>query len=137
LNDGLFQNAIGFESGNYPANQSFSTPQIFYSTTTPLLTPAFVKIFYKPSNPQFASQGGVSSGEVTLRNKYNTIQTSAASMGSVYGNGVADALSYGVSENIYTSSYTQKDKTGYPVRKYPKFTKTGEMRTCDDKSIRG
>ena len=137
LNDGLFQNAIGFESGNYPANQSFSTPQIFYSTTTPLLTPAFVKIFYKPSNPQFANQGGVSSGEVTLRNKYNTIQTSAASMGSVYGNGVADALSYGVSENIYTSAYTQKDKTGYPVRKYPKFTKTGEMRTCDDKSIRG
>ena len=94
-------------------------------------------VYYKPSNPQFASQGGVSSGEVTLRNKYNTIQTSAATMGSVYGNGVADALSYGVSENIYTSAYTQKDKKGYPVQKYPKFTKTGEMRSCSEKSIRG
>ena len=94
-------------------------------------------INYKPSNSQFASQGGVSSGEVTLRNKYNTIQTSAATMGSVYGNGVADALSYGVSENIYTNAYTQKDKTGYPVQKYPKFTKTGEMRSCSEKTIRG
>lgn len=94
-------------------------------------------VYYKPNNSQFASQGGVSSGEVTLRNKYNTIQTSAATMGSVYGNGVADALSYGISENIYTSTYTQKDKTGYPLQKYPKFTKTGEMRICSEKSIRG
>jgi hypothetical protein len=95
------------------------------------------KVYYKPNNPQFASQGGVSSGEVTLRNKYNTIQTSAATMGSVYGNGVADALSYGVSENIYTNAYTMKDKKGYPLPKYPKFTKTGELRECDTKSIRG
>jgi hypothetical protein len=94
-------------------------------------------IYYKPSNPRFASQGGVSSGEVILRNKYNTIQTSAATMRSVYGNGVADALSYGVSENIYTNAYTMKDKKGYPVQNYPKFTTTGEMRTCSEKSIRG
>jgi hypothetical protein len=136
LNDGLFENAIGFESGNYPTNQNVSTPQVFYSTSTPLLTPAFVQIYYKPSNPQFATQGGVSSSEVTLRNKYNTIQTSAASIGSVYGNGVADALSYGVSENIYTNAYTLKDKKGYPLQQYPKFTKTGEMRTCSETSIR-
>lgn len=137
LNDGLFQTAIGFESGNYPVNQNVSTPQLFYSSSTPLLTPSFVKIYYKPSNPQFATQGGVSSSEVTLRNKYNTIQTSAAAMGSVYGNGVADALSYGVSENIYTNAYTMKDKKGYPLPKYPKFTKTGELRECNTKSIRG
>jgi len=94
-------------------------------------------VYYKPSNSQFASQGGVSSSDVVLRNKYNTIQTSAAMMRPAFGNGVADALSYGVSENIYTNTYTQKDKTGYPVQKYPKFTKTGEMRECSEKTIRG
>jgi len=94
-------------------------------------------VYYKPSNSQFASQGGVSSSDVVLRNKYNTIQTSAATMGSVYGNGVADALSYGVSENIYTNAYTKKDKIGYPAQNYPKFTTTGEMRSCVETSIRG
>jgi len=134
--DNDFKTAIGFEFGTYPMNSS-TTTQTFYSTSAPLLNPAFVQIYYKPSNPQFASQGGVSSGEVTLRNKFNTIQTSAATMNASYGNATGDAMAYGVSENIYSNTYTLKDKKGYPLQKYPKFTTTGEMRTCDETTIRG
>jgi hypothetical protein len=134
--DNDFKTAIGFEFGTYPINSS-TTTQTFYSTSVPLLNPAFVQIYYKPSNPQFASQGGVSSGEVTLRNKFNTIQTSAATMNASYGNATGDAMAYGVSENIYSNTYTLKDKKGYPLQKYPKFTTTGEMRTCHETSIRG
>ena len=134
-----FKNMIGFRPNlYYPSELStVTTAQTIYSTTPPLLTPKYQQLFYKPSNPQFASQGGVTSGDVVLRNKFNAIQTSAAMMSPSFGNGVADALSYGVSENIYTNAYTQKDKKGYPLHTYPKFTKTGEMRTCSEKSIRG
>ena len=131
-----FKIAIGFEEGDYPSSDT-TVADTFYSTYTPLLNPAFVQIYYKPNNPQFAKQGGVSAAEVTLRNKFNTIQTSAATMNASYGNATGDALAYGISENNYSNAYTLKDKKGYPVRTYPKFTTTGEMRTCSDTSIRG
>jgi hypothetical protein len=134
--DNEFKTAIGFETGSYPSSNS-TTTQTFYSSSVPLLNPAFVQIYYKPSNPQFASQGGVSAAEVTLRNKFNTIQTSASMMNSTYGNATGDAMAYGVSENTYSNNYTLKDKKGYPIKTYPKFTSTGEMRTCSEKSIRG
>jgi hypothetical protein len=131
-----FQTAVGFEHGTYPVNPS-TTSQTFYSTIAPKLNPAFVQIYYKPSNPQFASQGGVSAAEVTLRNKYNTIQNSASKMNASFGNATGDAMAYGVSEIFYSNEYTMKDKKGYPIRTYPKFTTTGEMRTCSQTSIRG
>jgi len=131
-----FKRAIGFESGTYPVSPS-TTSHTFYSTSIPILNPAFVQIYYKPSNPQFATQGGVSAAEVTLRNKYNTIQASASMMNASYGNATGDAMAYGVSENTYSNTYTLKDKKGYPIQKYPKFTTTGEMRTCSQTSIRG
>jgi hypothetical protein len=139
VDDNDFKNMIGFKPNlYYPSETStVKTYQTIYSTTPPLLTPKYQQLFYKPSNPQFASQGGVSSSDVVLRNKFNTIQTSAAMMRPAFGNGVADALSYGVSENIYTNAYTLKDKKGYSAQTYPKFTTTGEMRTCSEKSIRG
>jgi len=134
-----FKNMIGFKPNlYYPSETStITTAQTFYSTNPPLLTPRYQQLFYKPSNPQFASQGGVSSSDVVLRNKFNTIQSSAATMSPVYGNGIADAMAYGVSENIYTNTYTKKDKIGFPLPKYPKFTTTGEMRSCSEKTIRG
>jgi hypothetical protein len=134
--DNEFKTAIGFERGTYPSSNS-TTSQTFYSSSVPLLNPAFVQIYYKPSNPQFASQGGVSAAEVTLRNKFNTIQTSASLMNATYGNATGDAMAYGVSESTYSNNYTLKDKKGYPIKTYPKFTSTGEMRTCSEKSIRG
>lgn len=138
------QNAFGYIAGHYPAvaiptspfvagMQSPLTAQTFTSSFSPKLGPAFVKIYYKPSNPQFAKQGGVSSSEVTLRMKYDSITNSSAVYRNALGLSVGNALAYGVPEG----GYTVKDKMGYPLPKYPKFTKTGELRTCSDTSIRG
>jgi hypothetical protein len=130
-----FKNGIGFAAGSYPTNQTGtgSQSQTFLSSETPSLNPSYVQIYYKPSNPNFASQGGVSSAEVTLRAKYNAIQGAAGSVRDTYGGAVADALAYGSK----SQTYTKKDKVGFPLPSYPKFTTTGEMRTCTDSSIRG
>lgn len=135
IQNNLFQQAVGLTAGSYPATQtgSGSHGQTFLSTSTPLLNPSYVQIYYKPSNPNFASQGGVSSAEVTLRAKYNAIQGSAGSIRDTYGNAVANALAYG--SNV--STYTKKDKIGFPLPSYPKFTATGEQRNCTDSAIRG
>jgi len=130
-----FKNAIGFAAGSYPTNQTGtgSQSETFLSTEMPSLSPSYVEIYYKPSNPNFASQGGVSSAEVTLRAKYNAIQGAAGSVRDAYGSAVADALAYGSK----TQTYTKKDKIGFPLPSYPKFTATGEQRNCSDSAIRG
>jgi hypothetical protein len=143
ITDNLFQSAVGFFAGNYPnvpipkpfvlGVQTNLIQQTFTSSFPPQLTPAFVKIYYKPSNPQFAKQGGVSSSEVTLRLKYDSITNSTAVYRNAFGLAVGNALAYGVPEG----GYTVKDKKGYPLPKYPKFTATGEQRACTDSSIRG
>lgn len=135
IQDNQFKGAIGFAAGSYPSNQTGtgSQSQTFLSSTTPTLNPSYVQIYYKPSNPNFASQGGVSSAEVTLRAKYNAIQGAAGSVRDAYGNAVADALAYGSK----SQTYTKKDKLGFPLPSYPKFTKTGEQRNCSDSAIRG
>lgn len=132
IQNNLFQKAIGFTAATYPTLNTGSA-QTFISSSTPQLNPAYVQIYYKPSNPNFASQGGVSSAEVTLRAKYNAIQGTAGSIRETYGNAVADAMAY--SSNVV--SYSKKDKIGFPLPSYPKFTSTGELRTCNDVSIRG
>lgn len=133
IQSNLLQKAIGITAGTYPTLRPGTTAQVFTSSTTPLLNPAYAQLYYKPSNPNYASQGGVSSAEVTLRAKYNAIQGTAGSVRATYGNAVADAMAY--SSNSQT--YTKKDKVGFPLPSYPKFTRNGEMRTCSDSSIRG
>lgn len=138
IQNNSFQDAVGFTHGNYPAIaiggvQSPLTSQTFTSSFPPQLNPAFVKIYYKPSNPQYASQGGVTASEVILRTKYETITTAAGTLRGPYGSETTDALAYGVSEQ----GYTAKTKKGYPLPSYPKFTTTGELRMCSDNAIRG
>jgi hypothetical protein len=135
IQNNQFQQAIGLAAGSYPSTQvgNGSQSQTFLSTSTPLLNPSYVQIYYKPSNPNFANQGGVSSAEVTLRAKYNAIQGTAGSVRDTYGDAVADAMAYG-SKN---QTYTKKDKIGFPLPSYPKFTANGEQRNCSDSAIRG
>lgn len=135
IQNNQFQQAIGLAAGNYPVTQvgTGAQGQTFLSTSPPLLNPSYVQIYYKPSNPNFASQGGVSSAEVTLRAKYNAIQGSAGSIRDAYGNAASNAMAYGSS----TQTYTKKDKAGFPLPTYPKFTANGEQRNCSDSTIRG
>jgi len=121
----LFQNAIGFREGSYPASKTgITTSQYFLSAFTPGIQPQYVPIYYKPNNPQFAQQGGVTSSSLIARVKYNAITNSTAMYYKAYGRSVANALAYGVSD----TGYTIKDKIGYPLTRTPVFSKaTGAL----------
>lgn len=79
-------------------------------------------IYYKPNNPQFAQQGGVSSSSRLLRKKVDTITTVGSTYKTPFGMGMANALSYGVPH----ANYTIKDKLGYPQKCTPTVTSTGQ-----------
>lgn len=116
---GPISQVIGFGAGTYPAAQNNTSNVSVLGTSSPLLKPTYVPIYYKPNNPQFAVQGAVSSGDLINRKKYDTITSVGASYRSAYGNQTANALAYGSS--MY--GYTSKDKIGYPMKKTPTFSK--------------
>lgn len=134
------QSVVGFTTGYYPdisanntINQS-ATPYAFLSNTQHSIYPIYVEMNYHPNNAKFAQQGGVSSSAMTARKKYDTITTNGAVFEGAYGRSVANAMSYGVSEQVYTI----KDKIGYPVKKTPVIDKyTGELKKCVDTHLRG
>jgi hypothetical protein len=142
LNNG-FAAAIGFSPGYYPSKviptwTNRTTPSygflqdltkidnVFISQYSPGIQPIYTKVVYKPSNPQFATQGGVSASSATQRIRYNTITNNAVLYNAAYGLSVANALSYGVPEN----GYTIKDKIGYPLRRTPKFPPLSTVMRC-------
>ena len=132
--DNEFKSAIGFNAGIYPALNitTVDNYQIFISTVQPGIEPLYVKLYYKPNNPQFGQQGGVSSGDLITRKKYNAITNSTSAYRTAFGNSVANALAYGVPEY----GYTVKDKIGYPIKKTPTFKKySSEMQSCSVTSI--
>jgi hypothetical protein len=125
------QTVVGFSSGYYPdlaANSSANrrnTAIGFLSNLSHQIYPSYTIMYYKPSNNRFATQGGVSSGDMTTRIKYETITQSALRTSTSLGSQVGNAMSYGVSEN----AYTLKDKLGYPSPKTPVVDKyTGELK---------
>jgi len=117
-----FGTIIGFSPGTYSPN-----PEIA-SNKQPVINTQYLPVYYKPNNKQFARQGAVSSSEMTLRRKYNTVTNVAARFRTTMGNHVGNAMAYGVSENPYTI----KDQIGYPLARTPKFTTTGQMRCVQD-----
>ena len=127
--DNIFKSAIGFNAASYPSTNATSTDiyKVFTSSFTPGIQPLYVKLYYKPNNPQFAQQGGVNSSDLITRKKYNSITNSSASYRTAFGGAVANALAYGVPSN----GYTVKDKIGYPMKKTPTFSKySDEMKQC-------
>lgn len=86
------------------------------------------QVYYKPNNPSFAQQGGVSSSSFTNRLKYDSLTNSAyLYKKSSLGSAVANAMAYGVSEQ----SYTLKDKIGYPLTRTPVINKYNGSMVCD------
>lgn len=128
-----FQNVIGFSSGFYPdvsANVSANATVngVAYGALSNLphtIYPSYSITYYKPSNNRFATQGGVSSSDMTQRVKYETISRNGLAYSTTMGSHVGNAMSYGVSDHVYT----QKDKIGYPVTMTPVIDKyTGAMK---------
>jgi len=127
------QNVIGFSSGFYPnvaanSGANIVNPNTSYGALSNLphtIYPSYSITYYKPSNSRFATQGGVSSSDMTQRVKYETISRNGLAYTSALGAQVGSAMSYGVSEQVYT----QKDKIGYPVTMTPVIDKyTGAMK---------
>jgi hypothetical protein len=138
-NDGVIATLIGFQYGNYPNAQinnsngvlsesnsmyqptNFTEDQLSISSAIPKIVNSYRQIYYKPSNYQFATQGGVSSGARIHRIKYDTITKSASNFMNAFNSGTAtmNALAYGVSDQPYTT----KDKMGYPIKMTPVFSK--------------
>ena len=145
INDNEFTYAIGFSAGNYPSDiitidgsgnnsQTYTEDLTFSSSSLPGAKPTYVPIYYKPNNPQFASQGAVDSSTRTARNRYNAITNNTALYNNAYGLSVANALAYGVPQG----GYTWKDKIGYPLKQTPVFSKySDEMKKCDVAKISG
>jgi len=130
------QDALGITAADYPTNQTANatlTLQTFDSYENPGLQPNYTKLYYKPNNSQFATQGAVSSSDLITRKKYNTITDSAASFRNALGQSVSNALAYGVPAN----GYTIKDKIGYPLKKTPTFSKyNDDMLKCEVRTFK-
>ena len=111
----------------YVITQLIYKPSITTSINKPQVQPLFVPIYYKPSNPNFAQQGGVSCSTSTLKTKYDTVTNNASIFTKAYGLAVGNELAYGVPPG----GYTVKDKTGFPIKSTPKFSKVdGSLIVC-------
>ena len=132
----VMQDALGIVSADYPTDQTSNatlTLQTFDSSENAGLQPNYTKLYYKPNNSQFATQGAVSSSDLITRKKYNTITDSAATFRNALGQSVSNALAYGVPAN----GYTVKDKIGYPLKKTPTFSKyNDEMLKCEVRTFK-
>jgi hypothetical protein len=90
------------------------------------------QVVYKPKNSQFAQNGAVSSSSLIARKKYNTITSNAHEYLLPYGAAVADAMSYGISDSIYT----YKNKIAFPTKITPRFNKFSDSVTfCENFKI--
>lgn len=107
----------------YDRNETFDQNQFKYNVTNPGCDAPV----NKPNNSRFYKQGAVSSGDLISRKRYDTITDYAAKFQSAYGNDVANALAYSTN----SSTYTIKDKIGYPLKQTPVFPKySTEMKKC-------
>jgi hypothetical protein len=132
-NNAVLNQGFGFSVGSYPVNQTQTQNQYILGTKNPGLKPNYVPIYYKPNNPQFATQGAVSAGDLITRKKYNAITTSASSFRSAFGNQTADALAYGSGQY----GYTLKERIGYPSKITPTFSKySNVLKKCSLRKIR-
>lgn len=86
----------------------------------------YVPVYYKPNNPQYAQQGGVTSSSRIARLKYDTITSNGALMTAAFGPQTANAMAY----TGLDTTYTIKDKLGYPNIKTPVFCSGGNTTTC-------
>jgi hypothetical protein len=110
----------------YDRNQTFEQNQKQYITTDTNCDQPTPKS--KASNSRFYQQGGVSASDLIARKKYDEITSSAAKYQSAYGSSVANALAY----NAHDTSYTAKDKAGYPMKSTPVFSKYSDgFKKCE------
>ena len=106
--------------GFYPGTFTGGINQPFFKGS---INTRYVTLVYKPNNQAFATQGAVDSSSYIQRAKYNAITNSAQTLKTAYGDAVANALAYGVSE----TAYTEKTKVGNRPTAVPIIDKSGKI----------
>ena len=109
---------------NVYASQGTTFAQLVYDASGVLSTCSKMKkpytnVVYKPNNSRFAQQGAASASSLILSKKFDTITNNTAVYRKVYGSSVASAMSYGISDSVFT----YKGKINYPLKQTPTFPK--------------
>ena len=114
--DSIFADLMGFYPGAYTGgiNQAFFQGTIYSK---------YVTLYYKPNNQAFGTQGAVDSSAYIHRAKYNAVTNYSKTLKTAYGDAVANALAYGVSEQAYTI----KDKIGFKQTAVPVIDSSGKI----------
>jgi hypothetical protein len=118
-----------------PGSTADSVNNTFYGNVSlnycPGSTNRYIPSYYKPNNPGFAQQGGVSASARSANVKYQTIVSAAATVATPFGPSTASALSYGTTSNSPNGvTYSYKDKIGFPNTQCPKFPPAGLQGTA-------
>lgn len=123
---------LGVSPQTFPINNTFSSTQTLIAPNAGSLVPPYVKLTYKPSNPQFSNQGAVSSSNYISRKVYDSITNNGYAYRNTLGSAVANAMAYRVVIPGY-NVYTQKDVLGYPNKNIPKIDGNGDFSKCTPK----
>lgn len=117
-------------------NKTYQQNQYKYDRSTFVVSDVSIDApTQKLNNTRFYRQGAASASDLIARRKYEEINTSAANTADAYGNNTADALAYGISDQVYTT----KNKVGFQLTNTPVISKyTGALtRRCTLQIHRG
>ena len=115
-------------------NKSYQQNQYKYDKSTFVVSDVhFAPPTEKLNNRRFHQQGAASAGDLVARKKLEEINTAASNTKDAFGPETADALAYGIADQVYT----KKDKLGFPSTLTPVISKySGEIQAKCRGSIR-
>jgi hypothetical protein len=115
-------------------NKTYQQNQYKYDKSTFVVSDVHIDApIQKLNNRRFYQQGAASASDLVARKKLEEINTAASNTRTTFGNETADALSYGIADQVYT----KKDKVGFPATLTPVISKyTGEIQAKCTGAIR-
>ena len=108
-------------------NKTYQQNQYKYDKSTFVVSDVhFAPPTEKLNNRRFHQQGAASAGDLVARKKHDEINTAASNTKDAFGPETADALAYGIADQVYT----KKDKLGFPSTLTPVISKySGEIQS--------
>jgi hypothetical protein len=115
-------------------NKTYQQNQYKYDKSTFVVSDVHIDApTQKLNNGRFYQQGSASASDLVARKKLEEINNAASNTRTAYGNETADAMSYGISDQVYT----KKDKVGFTLTSTPVISKyTGEIQAKCIRAIR-
>jgi hypothetical protein len=115
-------------------NKTYQQNQYKYDKSTFIVSDVHIDAPTKKlNNNRFYQQGAACASDLVARKKYEEINNAASNTKDAFGPETADALAYGISDQVYT----KKDKVGFPSTLTPVISKyTGEIQAKCVRAIR-